>query len=202
MEKIGIFGGTYNPPHVGHLNIVSKFVAEYELDRVLIIPTFVPPHKVTPDLVPAKDRMEMCRRTFSDSIFEVSDIEIERQGKSYTYDTLIELKGLYKKAQFYFLCGDDMLLSLHTWHKPKGILDYCTIVSTVRSDDLRLEDLEAYAKEYFPAEFLEGKIQFMPIEPLELSSTEIRVKRKNGESVEGLVTPATLEYIESGGLYL
>ena len=64
MEKIGIFGGTYNPPHVGHLNIVSKFAAEYELDRMLIIPTYVPPHKASPELAPTEARVEMCRRTF------------------------------------------------------------------------------------------------------------------------------------------
>ncbi len=202
MEKIGIFGGTYNPPHVGHLNIVSKFVEDYELDRVLIIPTFVPPHKSAPDLASSEDRIEMCKRTFRDPIYEVSAVEIDRQGKSYTYDTLRELKGMYKKAEFFFLCGDDMLMSLHTWYKPARILDLTTIVAAVRSNAYTNEDLEAYAIKHFPAEFQEGKIKLMPIEPLELSSSSIREKRKNGESIEGLVTDETLEFINDGGLYL
>lgn len=202
MEKIGIFGGTYNPPHVGHLNIVRKFAADYSLDRVLIIPTYVPPHKVSPGLAPAESRVEMCRRTFTDPGFEISTVEIDRQGRSYTYDTLRELAGIYKGAKFYFLCGDDMLTSLHYWYKPKGILKYCTVVAAVRSDKLDISDLEDYAKEYFPRELKKGKIEFMPIEPLELSSTEIRTKLKNGESVEGLVTKDTLDFITSEGLYL
>ena len=202
MEKIGIFGGTYNPPHVGHLNIVNKFVAEYGLDRMLIIPTYVPPHKAAPDLASTEARLEMCRLTFSDPVFEISTVEVDRKGKSYTYDTLRQLKGLYKNAKFYFLCGDDMLMTLHEWYRPKGILNYCTIVTSVRSDKLTVEDLEAYVKKYFPKEYSGGRFEFMPIEPLELSSTEIRNRRKNGESIEGLVTKDTLDFINSEGLYL
>ncbi|MBQ3897887.1 MAG: nicotinate-nucleotide adenylyltransferase [Clostridia bacterium] len=202
MEKIGIFGGTFNPPHVGHLNIARTFAAEYGLDRVLIIPTYVPPHKASPGLAPAAARVEMCRRTFTDPVFEVSAIEIDRKGKSYTYDTLRQLKGMYRCAKFYFLCGDDMLMSLHRWYRPEGILKYCTVVASVRSDKLDLSDLEAYAKEFFPAKYRCGRIRFMPIKPLELSSTEIRTKIKNGESIEGLVTKDTFDFITSEGLYL
>ena len=202
MEKIGIFGGTYNPPHVGHLNIVSKFAAEYELDRMLIIPTYVPPHKASPELAPTEARVEMCRRTFTDPKFEISTVEIDRKGRSYTYDTLKQLLGIYKDAKFYFLCGDDMLFTLHKWYKPKGILNYCTVVTSVRSEKYSIEDLENYAKNRFPKEYSGGRFEFMPIDPIELSSTEIRNKRKNGESIEGLVTKDTLDFIESEGLYL
>ncbi len=202
MKRVGIFGGTYNPPHLGHLNIVSKFVEEYELDLLLIIPTYIPPHKETLDLAPTDARIEMCKRTFKDPVYEVSTIEIDRQGKSYTYDTLIELKGLYKDAEFFFLCGDDMLLSLHNgWFRPNKILDMCTIVSACRSDECDVSMLENYAKEHFPAEYAEGKIKFMMTPPYELSSTEIREKRKAGETIEGLVSDETLEYILSEGLY-
>ena len=95
-----------------------------------------------------------------------------------------------------------MLMSLHRWYRPEGILKYCTVVASVRSDSLKADDLEAYAKEYFPSKYRCGRIKIMPIEPLELSSTEIRTKLKNGESVEGLVTKDTLDFITSEGLYL
>lgn len=202
MRRIGIYGGTYNPPHMGHLNIVSKFVEEYELDLLLIIPTYIPPHKVSSDLASAEARIEMCKRTFKDPVYEVSTIEIDRQGKSYTYDTLIELKGLYKDAEFFFLCGDDMLMSLHNaWFRPKKILDMCTIVAACRSDKCNVSDLINYANEHFPAEYAEGKIRFMQTPPYELSSTEIREKKKAGESIKGLVSDETLEYILSEELY-
>ena len=202
MEKIGIFGGTFNPPHIGHLNIVSKFAEEFELSRVLIIPTFVPPHKESPDLAPADLRLAMCEATFEDPIYEVSRIEIDREGKSYTCDTLSALHELFEDAEFYFLCGDDMLLSLHTWSRPKEILKKCTIVASVRSDDYSIDNLKEYAKEYFPEELGAGKIQFLPITPLPLSSSEIREKVKNWVAIDSLVTPKTLEIIMSGGLYL
>lgn len=201
MEKIGIFGGTYNPPHLGHLNIANKFVEAYGLDRLLIIPTYVPPHKATPDLASTEDRIKMCETTFSDSVFEVSTVEIDRKGKSYTHDTLKELKGIYKDAKFYFLCGDDMLLSLHTWYKPKSILKYCTLVAAVRTDGLPYDVLRAYALERYKGQYEGGKIQFLEIDPMELSSTEIRNKIKNGEKIENLVTDNTLSYINSRGLY-
>ncbi|MCQ2460594.1 MAG: nicotinate-nucleotide adenylyltransferase [Clostridia bacterium] len=201
MEKIGIFGGTYNPPHVGHLNIAEQFVEAYGLDRLLIIPTYVPPHKVSPNLASCEDRIAMCNATFTDPVYEVSTIEIGRKGKSYTHDTLKELKGIYKDAKFYFLCGDDMLLSLHTWYKPKDILKYCTIVAAVRTDGLSYDVLKDYAVSRYRGPYEGGKIQFLEIDPMELSSTEIRNKIKSGEKIDKLVTKETLAYINSRGLY-
>lgn len=201
MEKIGIFGGTFNPPHKGHLHIATEFVSSYSLDRMLIIPTYVPPHKASPGLAPSELRVKMCRRTFTDPVFEISEIEIERKGKSYTYDTLKQLKGIYRDAELYFLCGDDMLLSFHNWYKPREILKLCTVVATVRDNDTKIGDLEEYAEKHFPSQYKNGKIQFLPVTPLPLSSTEIREKVKKGESVKGLVTLETQILIFSEGLY-
>lgn len=201
MEKVGIFGGTYNPPHVGHLNIVKIFAKKYELDKMLIIPTYIPPHKDPSVLASCEDRLEMCRLTFKGEPFETSSIEIDRKGRSYTDDTLKMLKGMYKKAQFFLLVGDDMLTTLHEWKRPDDILDMCTIVASVRSDKMNVSQLEEYSKAYFPNEYREGKIQFLDITPLELSSTEIRNRIKCNESIDGLVTKETYEYIFSRGLY-
>lgn len=201
MQKIGIFGGTYNPPHVGHVNIVSNFIESYAPDKMLIIPTYTPPHKISPDLASAEDRLEMCRRTFDSSVFEVSGIETERQGKSYTYDTLLELGRQNPDAKFYFLVGDDMLTTLHKWKNPEGILELCTIVAAVRSDRLTEDALREFAQEKYPDQYAQGKFEFLKMKPLELSSTVIRDKIKQGASIHNLVTPLTEEYILTRGLY-
>lgn len=201
MEKIGVFGGTFNPPHLGHLHIAKSFAKEYNLSKVLIIPTYIPPHKTSPHLAGTDERLEMCRRTFADDFFEVSDIEIERRGKSYTYDTLKELQGFYPGAQFFFLVGDDMLTSLHTWNRPKNILGMCTIVASTRCDEMTLNQLREYSEEYFPDELSLGKIQFLRTKPIEISSTEIRNRIEMHESASEFLTEETLKYIISRGLY-
>lgn len=201
MQKIGIFGGTYNPPHVGHVNIVREFIRKYDLSKVLIIPTYTPPHKISPNLASAEDRLEMCRRTFVDEIFEISDIEIERKGKSYTYDTLCELCSHYEDADFYFLVGDDMLTTFHEWKNPKGILELCTVVASIRSNDLTNKALLDYVMQTYPEEYEAGHFEFLCMEPLDLSSTEVRETVEAGNPIGDLVTPATREYIENRGLY-
>lgn len=201
MQKIGIFGGTYNPPHVGHLNIVNEFIRKYELSKVLIVPTYTPPHKESAYLASAEDRVEMCKRTFSDKVFEISDIEIARKGKSYTYDTLCELTSHYKDAKFYFLVGDDMLLTFHEWKNPKGILDLCTVVAAVRSNSLTEKALLDYIVGRYPEEYERGSFELLHMEPLPLSSTTVREKLAHGESIDGLVTPMAQEYIENRGIY-
>ena len=201
MEKIGVFGGTFNPPHLGHLHIAKSFAKEYNLSKVLIIPTYIPPHKTSPHLAGTDDRLEMCRRTFADDFFEVSDIEIERRGKSYTYDTLKELQGFYTGAQFFFLVGDDMLTSLHTWNRPKDILGMCTIVASTRCDEMTVNQLREYSEEYFPDKLALGKIQFLKTKPIEISSTEIRSRIEMHESASEFLTEETLKYIISRGLY-
>ncbi|NLL63042.1 MAG: nicotinate (nicotinamide) nucleotide adenylyltransferase [Ruminococcaceae bacterium] len=201
MQRIGIFGGTFNPPHLGHLNIVSKFVKDFGIDKMLIIPTYAPPHKSSPELVSPEDRIEMCKRTFKEPIFHISKVEINRQGKSYTHKTLQELKELNKNAEFFFLVGDDMFLSLHTWKLPNKILEYCTVVAAARSEEISVKNLIDYSKEKFPKEFSEGKIKILPIKPLKLSSTEIRDMRRAGLSIKDFVTKETNEFIEARGLY-
>lgn len=201
MQKIGIFGGTYNPPHVGHLNIVNEFIRKYELSKVLIIPTYTPPHKESSYLASATDRIEMCKRTFSDEVFEISDIEIQRRGKSYTCDTLRELTEDYPDAKFYFLVGDDMLLTFHEWRNPEDILDLCTVVAAVRSDDLTETVLLDYIMEKYPDEYNKGAFELLHMEPLPLSSTVIRNSITEGKSIDGLVTSDTKKYIEDRGLY-
>ena len=143
----------------------------------------------------------MCRETFTDDFFEVSELEILRRGKSYTYDTVKELRTLYPDAQIFFLVGDDMLTSLHEWRRPKDILKLCTVVASTRRDEISVKQLKKYAEEYFQEELSAGKIKFLETKPIEISSTEIRNKIEKGKDVKDFLSAGTLKYIITGGLY-
>ena len=144
MNRIAIFGGTFNPIHNGHLHIAQQFQKQLCAQRVLFIPTFVPPHKRAPDLAPAEDRLEMCRLACEGTPFEVSDLEIRRGGPSYTAETLLALKREYPDAELCFLTGEDMFLTLETWYKPDVIYSLATICAAPRSTDgvKNLRDME------------------------------------------------------------
>ena len=172
-----------------------------ELDRVIIIPSHVPPHKAAPDLASDEQRLAMCEATFTDKRFLVSDMEMRRGGLSYTVDTLAYLQEEVG-GELFFLIGDDMLFYFDKWRDPHGVLRRCRIVTSVRSEDVKLEELEAYARRHFPDEYEAGRFVFLPMTPFPVSSTEIRNKVRDGERVDGLVSPGTRELIRKGALYL
>lgn len=202
--KIGIFGGTFNPPHLGHLRLVRTFCENLQLDRVLIIPNKRPTHKRYDSLTTDEERLFMCRKTFADEKFEISTMEMERETDSYTVLTLRELKALYPNDEFYTIIGSDMLLMFHKWYKYKEILENCTLCVASREDGDDLQALRSYAFRYLRI-FIkerEGKhILLSPAAPMEVSSTEIRQKIENGESTEGLLADGVEEYIRDRGLY-
>ncbi len=203
VAKIGVFGGTFNPPHLGHLHIVTTFADTYDLDEVLIIPTYIPPHKAPVDLASGEERLELCRLAFQDPRFVISPMELVREGASYTVDTLRALKEAYgEDTELYFLVGDDMLLYLPKWKDPEELLRLAHFVSSVRSEDLTLEKLEAFAKEHYPEQYAAGRFLFMPMKPLELSSTEVRESHKKGMDISHMVTKEVADYIEEKGLYV
>ena len=125
--KIGIFGGTFNPPHLGHLAAARAAVDTLELDRLLIIPAATPPHKALPEDTPSRvDRLAMAKK-LADALLmpdrvEVSYIELDREGKSYTSVTLAQLREQYPDGELWLLMGTDMFLTLHQWHEPETIL--------------------------------------------------------------------------------
>ena len=132
--KTGICGGTFNPIHNGHLHIVEEFRRGLGLDRVLLIPTRVPPHKAAPDLASAGERFAMCRLAAQGKPWlELSDIEMRREGKSYTAETLEELSALYPQDQFYLLMGEDMFLTLGRWYRPETIFSLASELLTSES---------------------------------------------------------------------
>lgn len=197
--KTGIYGGTFNPIHKGHLHIVEAFRKGLGLDRVLLIPTRVPPHKAAPDLASPQDRFAMCQLAIQGQPWLVlSDMEMRREGKSYTAETLEELSALYPQDQFYLLMGEDMFLTLGRWYRPETIFSLASVCTAPRSvhgmDALREKALE-YTGTFHARCFLDH-IPYLPI-----SSTQVRQAVARGEDVASLVPEAVARYIRERGLY-
>lgn len=199
--KTGIYGGTFNPIHLGHIHILKEFASRLGLDRVLIIPTGVPPHKAAPSLAAAEDRLAMCRLA-ADGIdtvpIRVSTIEIGREGKSYTSGTLAALHRQYPADRLYFLMGEDMFLTLDTWHKPEEICRLAVLCASPRSHD-GLQKLTAKKAELERKFSAECHIEDIPY--FEASSTQVRELAAHGESLSSLVPTAVEKYIKEHGLY-
>lgn len=169
--RIGIFGGTFNPPHNGHKKLAGELPGRLSLDLLIIIPTHIPPHKGASLLASDRDRLNMCRLCFEDEHTVVSDIELKREGKSYTVDTIAEIKKLYPDDEIYFLMGSDMLLSFHSWREPEKILETANICAVSRHSG-ETKKLEEYIRNHFAA--CKEKFTVIDFEPVDISSTEIR----------------------------
>lgn len=197
--KIGIFGGAFNPIHNGHLALAKCYCDSLKLDKVLFIPTAVPPHKTADYLVSPADRINMVHLAADNNpVFEVSDIEFKRQGKSYTYDTLTELKAIYPDGEFYLIIGADQFLTFHYWYNYEAILDMVTVCTSAREDEQEKQTLLEYAKNN--AE-MQGKYFIADYPVIRLSSSEIRDKIKRGEDISALVPKRVFEYIVEKRLY-
>ena len=197
--KLGIFGGTFNPVHSGHIELVKHFASLAELDRVLLIPTKIPPHKLSPDLLSGEIRLEMCALAVEgEDKIEVSDIELRRDGSSYTIDTLKSLERLYEGAELYLIMGADMLMCLDSWREYKGIIDRCVICAAARNDSTA-NQLRQKAREL---EIPDSRVIISDEEIMTVSSTEIREKIKKSDSIEGLVPDAVRKYIVDNKLYI
>lgn len=194
MSRLGIFGGTFNPPHIGHKRLAEHFVNELMLDRLLVIPTFQPPHKAAQSLASGEDRVNMCLLNFPDAV--VSTLELERGGKSYTIDTLHEIKAQYPDDELFLIVGSDMLLSFDRWYKYDEILSLCTLCAADRQEE------NSILKQCgVPKCFNESNLRLTSLEPFEVSSTEIRALIKDNKPTDGLLDEAVRFYIEDKGLY-
>ncbi|MEE1064618.1 MAG: nicotinate (nicotinamide) nucleotide adenylyltransferase [Acutalibacteraceae bacterium] len=199
--RIGIFGGTFDPPHSGHKKYADEVFRKLSLDRLLVIPTATPPHKGGKNPIDSADRLAMVRILFADdSDVEVSDMEITRGGRSYTYETVTLLREIYPDDELFFILGSDMLLSFHSWRNPEVILSHVKICAVTRTDSINKEMLQEYIEKYFP----EQKDRFITcdFDPVEISSTQIRDAIRRGEDVEGLLDVQVMEYIKEKELYL
>lgn len=196
--RIGIFGGTFNPPHQGHKRLALKFMGRLSLDLMLIIPTYTPPHKDAHNLACGEDRLNMCKLCFDEKGFEVSDVELIRKGKSYTVNTLEKIKSEHPDDELFFIMGSDMLLTFHQWREPEKILDSATVCAATREKGLT-DELKKYVEEYYP----HRKERFIVLDftPVEVSSTQIREELAE-ENSDCFLDPKVEEYIREKGLYL
>lgn len=199
--RIGIYGGTFNPIHNGHVHILTEFYTRLSLDLVLVIPTHVPPHKIAHKLASAKDRMAMCRLALIDSkiSFEISDIEIRRIEKSYTADTILELRKLYSGDDFFLLMGEDMFMTIQNWVRPQVIFRNAVICGSPRSEDgykALLSHGQQLQNEFAGFRFIVENIPYM-----EVSSTEIRNNADDEKKLLSLVPAAVAAYIKNGNVY-
>ena len=194
MERFGIYGGTFNPIHNGHLHLIRAASAQLSFDRLLVVPANIPPHKAAVDLASNRDRLEMARlATAGMPGVWVSDIELRARGKSYTVLTLERLRALFPECSFTLLMGADMLESFDRWHRWQDIL--------------KLADIAAFARNEGEEALLErkaaliGRARVVRVEPLPLSSTLVREKVRRGEDISGLVPEPVAAYIYEKGLY-
>lgn len=197
--KLGVFGGTFSPPHKGHVAAAACFKETFGLDRLLIVPAAVAPNKEGKDVLPALHRVAMCRLAF-DGIpsCEVSEIELARGGTSYTYLTLAELSS--PDVELYLLMGSDMFLTLGSWRRPEEILRLATVVVAGRVNDPgTLREMEKTREELL-SEY-GGKIAFLENPVVEVSSTFLRAKIAAGEDTGNWLTAPVREYIEKEKLY-
>ena len=166
---------------------------------MLFIPTYIPPHKQGDTSVSPQQKLDMCRLAVKDMPFaEVSDIEIKRQGASYTYMTLQELKQLYPHDEIYLITGADMFMTIHQWKYPEIIFQLATICGVPRNDD----DISNLEKQ---AEFLHtlgAKTKILNVNIMTVSSTQIRNNIAHGKKISGLVPPSVEDYILKNGLYI
>ncbi len=199
MLRVGIYGGAFAPIHNGHVAAAKEFMKGMWLDVLFIIPTGTSPHKNMDQSITDADRLKMCELAFADTEgIIVSDIEIRRQGKSYTVDTLRQLSA--EDRRLFLLCGTDMILSLDTWKDPDEIFKLCYPVYIRREADKSLdreliEKVTGYREKY-------GKnVVRLQAPAIEVSSSQIREKLRREEDISHLVPPSVADYIKEKGLY-
>ncbi len=199
MRRIGIYGGTFAPPHNGHVAAARAFLSQMRLDYLYVIPAYLPPHKRLDFLDDPRDRLRMCELAFGNiEGVVVSDTEQRRGGKSYTVDTLRELSA--PDTRLFLLCGTDMLLTLDTWHEAEEIFRLCYPIYVRRESDESLDSrIVVKIKEYY--EKYNAVVRRVVTPPIEISSTDVRRAAAAGKSLAGMVPPAVEAYIREHGLY-
>lgn len=202
--KIGLFGGTFNPPHKGHERLLAHFCEKLQFDKMFVVPDKRPVHKICDDLALDSERLEMCRLAFCDPKYEVSSMEINRESDSYTVYTVRALRERYPDAEIYLIIGSDMFLSFHKWYKCRELLETCTLCVASRETEVDINALRSYAFSQFRIYIngCEGKhILLSPVEPFEVSSSELRVRIANGEDISAYLSPQVENYIKEKKLY-
>lgn len=200
MSKTGIFGGTFNPVHLGHVRLGKIVLDELKLDKIIYIPDNTPPHKISSDLASGEDRLKMIDIALHDyDNMQSSDIELNREGKSFTYITLLELKKTYPADELFLITGADMFLTLDRWREPETIFRNANIVGVPRVES-DFEKMNKYAGEVIKPMgarvFILSKTVFDTA-----SSTFVRDNIDDYQRVKKMLPPGVYEYIKEKNLY-
>jgi nicotinate-nucleotide adenylyltransferase len=184
--RLGLFGGTFDPPHIGHLVVAQDVVEALELDRLLFVPARMPPHKTDREISPPGIRLEMVlAMAAGNDRFGVSEVELSRGGPSYTVDTLSHFREQDPEAEIFFVMGSDQATALDTWQEPGRVVALATLVVMDRAG----------------AGVPSGKFLSVPVTRVDISATEIRKRVLDGRSIRYLVPEAVRQIIESNRLY-
>lgn len=196
-KRIGIMGGTFDPIHIGHLVAAEEARAQFDLDVVIFMPAGQPAFKEKQEVTQAVHRLMMTElATASNPHFEVSALEIEREGTTYTIDTIRELKKLYPDAELFFITGSDAVFDIIGWKNSKELSSLVTFIATTRPG-YDIEDAKRRHKE----SILDFKIEWIEVPALSVSSTDLRKRLKEGRPVRYLITRSVLGYIMKNHLY-
>ncbi len=197
-ERIGVFGGSFDPPHLGHLILAGEAVHQMQLARLLWVLTPTPPHKLNQEVTQLQFRLAMLELAISDNPnFKLSRLELDRPGPQFTLDTLHLLMKQEADAQLILLLGGDSLHDLPEWHQPEDIISICHQIGVMRrlGDELELTRLEAR----LPG--ITSKITYIDAPLLEIASHDVRERIKNNEPFRYYLLPAVYEYIQKHNLY-
>lgn len=198
--RIGILGGTFNPIHLGHIELARTAYRELNLDKVWFMPSKNPPHKDNDSIASETDRVNMINLAIQDyDYFEVSDIELKREGITYTSDTLEYLQEKYSEDTFYFIIGADSLINIEKWHRPDILFRLTTFVVAVR-DDIDIDKIYLQC-EYLKQKYEDVQIRIINMSKIDVSSTEIRKKCKKNHFTDCNIDKKVYDYIVKYSVY-
>ena len=196
--RIGILGGTFNPPHLGHLICAQEAYLQLGLDRVTLIPARIPPHKPVEDEPGAEHRLELCRLAIQgdEQRLDISDLEIGRDGPSYTVDTLEELHSSAPDHELFLIVGGDIAAGLPNWHRPERVLSLATLAVAKRRGTSRAA-VDSALEAVRGAE----RTRFFRMPRIGISSTMLRERVRSGQPIKYYVPDPVASYVERHGLY-
>ncbi|MEJ8554274.1 nicotinate-nucleotide adenylyltransferase [Tepidibacter sp. Z1-5] len=199
LKKIGVMGGTFNPIHYGHLATAEAVRNKYDLDKIIFMPSGNPPHKSKKEIIDKKHRYNMTMiATMSNIYFEASDIEIKREGMTYTVDTLEQLKKIYKNSQIFFITGADALCDIDSWKYLDKNFELATFVGATRPG---IESAKVNQKIDQLKQKYNANIVNIYVPSLDISSTDLRNRIKKIESIKYLLPENVEKYIYKNNLY-
>lgn len=198
-KRIGIMGGTFNPVHIGHLIIAENAYDEYQLDEVMFLPSKNPPHKKSSDIVREEERKKMLSLAIEgNSHFSLSMLEFEREGKTYSVDTMEILKKQYPENEYFFIIGADSLYNLEKWHRAEALMKMtCFLVAS--RDQHSYDEMNMFAEQL--REKYGANIAFLNTPTIEISSSKLREKARLKKSISYFVPDKVREYIKVHRLY-